>query len=124
VVSLSVLVVDDQPVIRTVLGALIEADDRLCLFGDAENGRQAIDRARPCCPDLIVCDVEMPIVDGLAAVPLLRHQCPDAVIATYSSDPAAAGAALHQGADRVFDKTTDVTAMLDDLVVLAQERRA
>jgi len=89
-VSLSVLVVDDEPIIRTVLGVLIEGDDRLCLVGEAENGRQAVDLARHCCPEAIVCDVEMPVMDGLTALPLLRQHCPHAVIAMYSSDPAAA----------------------------------
>lgn len=120
---LSVLVVDDQLIIRAMLGALIEDDDRLCLFGDAENGRDAVALVRRCCPDVIICDVEMPMMDGLAAVPLLRDHCPQAVIAMYSSDPAAASAALHQGADRIFDKSTDATAMLNDLVVLARQRR-
>lgn len=122
--SLSVLVVDDQASIRQVLATLIESDDRLSLFGTASNGHQAVEIAQRECPDAIISDVEMPVLDGIEAARLLRQLCPDGVIVMYTANPAAASAALAHGADQIFDKSTDATRMLEELVRLAHEGTA
>ena len=116
----SVLVVDDQPVYRTILAALVDTNPRLRLrlLGVAGDGLAAEEWAQQLCPDAVVLDVRMPIMDGLTALPRLRQACPDSVIAIYSSDPASAAGALQQGADLVADKAENPTRLLDRIVEL------
>jgi two-component system chemotaxis response regulator CheB len=118
--AITVLVVDDQPIYRNVLSMLVKTDPRLRLFGLAGNGQEAVDAVRDACPDAIVLDVRMPVMDGLAALPALREACADSVIVLYSSDPQSTGTALRLGATAVLDKATNATELLDRLVELCE----
>lgn len=118
----SVLIVDDQPAVLQLLTLWIEGDDRLSLAGTAQDGEAAVRWVRSRCPDAVICDLVMPVMDGIEALPLLRRACPDAVIAMYTSCPEVAGGAEQLGADAVFDKATEPSAMLDHLVNLCRIR--
>jgi chemotaxis response regulator CheB len=120
---LSVLLVDDQPHVRHLVDMLVSADPRLVLAGMARDGLSAVAEARRHCPDAIVCDVQMPVMDGLQALPLLHEACPASVIVMYSSDVDAAWRALNEGADAVFDKAHDAGLLLDHLAELCLRRR-
>jgi two-component system chemotaxis response regulator CheB len=63
-----VLVVDDSTFMRMVLRRIIEAGSELTVVGEARNGREAVALARDLKPDIITMDVEMPELDGLAAM--------------------------------------------------------
>ena len=71
-----VLLVDDQPLFRTAISSLINAQDDFTVVGEAENGLIAVERAHELKPDLIVMDVEMPVMDGVEATRLLTEQMP------------------------------------------------
>lgn len=120
---LSVLVVDDRPEIATVLSCLVDADDRLSLDGIASDGVAALAHAEEHRPDAIICDVHMPRMDGIEALPLLRATCPEAVIVMYSSDPGTAWAARELGADDVVDKADDPALLLELLITLGVNGR-
>ncbi|MBL7257447.1 response regulator [Paractinoplanes lichenicola] len=62
-----VLVVDDQPMIRAGIHAILDSQPDLSVVGEAENGRVAIERTRSLRPDVVLMDVRMPELDGLAA---------------------------------------------------------
>ncbi|HWS38388.1 MAG TPA: response regulator transcription factor [Actinoplanes sp.] len=62
-----VLVADDQPMIRAGIHAILESQADLSVVGEAENGRVAVDRCRTLRPDVVLMDVRMPELDGLAA---------------------------------------------------------
>lgn len=120
----SVLLVDDQASILEMLRTLINLDERLRIFGTAGDGKQAVDAIRAeGCPDAVVCDVEMPRMSGLEALPLLRRACPDTVIVMYTSDPTSSDAAYQLGADEVVDKTEDPSGLIDLLVEACVARR-
>jgi two-component system chemotaxis response regulator CheB len=80
-----VLVVDDSSVIRGVVSRWIEASSETVLAGLAVNGADAVRRASLLKPDIIVLDIEMPEMDGLAALPLLLKSCPQARIIMAST---------------------------------------
>ncbi|MFF5051691.1 response regulator [Micromonospora sp. NPDC000663] len=61
------LVVDDQSMIRVGIKAILDAQDDITVVGEAENGQIAIQRCRSLRPDLVLMDVRMPVLDGLAA---------------------------------------------------------
>ena len=63
----SVLVVDDQALLRTAFTSLIDAEDDLDVVGEAADGRQAVERAASLAPDVVVMDVRMPVMDGIEA---------------------------------------------------------
>ncbi|HEX4017337.1 MAG TPA: response regulator transcription factor [Frankiaceae bacterium] len=68
--SIRVLVVDDQALVRAGFGMIINAEPDLEVVGEAGNGREAIDAVRSLTPDLVLMDVRMPLMDGIEAT---RH---------------------------------------------------
>ncbi|WP_033345874.1 response regulator [Catenuloplanes japonicus] len=72
-----ILVADDQPMIRAGVRAILDSQPDMSVVGEAENGRQAIDRARSLRPDVILMDVRMPELDGLAATREVVGAAPD-----------------------------------------------
>ena len=63
----SVLVVDDEALLRTAFSALIDAEDDLEVVGEAPDGRQAVQLVASLGPDVVVMDVRMPVMDGIEA---------------------------------------------------------
>ncbi|MFF4112516.1 response regulator [Streptomyces sp. NPDC001714] len=81
--TLRVLVADDNPVIRAGLTAVLSAADDLTVVAEAEDGRAAYEAALHHRPDVILLDVRMPGVDGIAALPHLVRVAP-VMMLTYS----------------------------------------
>ena len=65
--SLTVLLVDDQSLVRTGFRMILEAEDDIEVVGEAGTGRQAVEQARALKPDVILMDVRMPEMDGIEA---------------------------------------------------------
>jgi len=63
----TVLVVDDEALLRTAFSSLIDAEDDLEVVGEAADGRQAVGLAADLGPDVVVMDVRMPVLDGIGA---------------------------------------------------------
>jgi len=66
-VTTSVLVVDDQALLRVAFSSLIDAEDDLEVVGEAADGRQAVELATRLSPNVVVMDVRMPVMDGIEA---------------------------------------------------------
>ncbi|MEV0606502.1 response regulator transcription factor [Polymorphospora rubra] len=62
-----ILIVDDQSMIRVGIRAILDSQDDMTVVGEAENGRAGVDRCRSLRPDVVLMDVRMPVLDGLAA---------------------------------------------------------
>lgn len=67
--KLRVLIVDDSAVVRSVLQRIIEREPGFQVVGTARDGQMAIERCRELRPDVVTLDVEMPVLDGLGALP-------------------------------------------------------
>lgn len=65
--SVRVLIADDQELIRTGFRMILSAADDIDVVGEARNGLEAVSMARELCPDVILMDVRMPELDGIAA---------------------------------------------------------
>jgi two-component system nitrate/nitrite response regulator NarL len=74
--QIRILVVDDTALFRSSIAELIGAQDDLTIVGEAENGLQGVEMANALKPDLVVMDVEMPVMDGVEATRLIREQLP------------------------------------------------
>lgn len=101
-----VVIADDSDDVRLLLRAQLEMDGRFAVVGEANDGSVAVEVARQQQPDLIVLDLAMPRVDGLAALPLLREAAPGARIVVLSGfDPVTvAPKVLTAGASRCVEK--------------------
>jgi DNA-binding NarL/FixJ family response regulator len=64
---ITVLVADDEALLRSAFSSLIESQDDLAVVGAAANGQQAVELAASLAPDVVVMDVRMPVMDGIAA---------------------------------------------------------
>lgn len=65
--SIRVLLVDDQAMVRTGFRLILESEPGIVVVGEASNGEQAIASAHQLKPDIVLMDVQMPVMDGLAA---------------------------------------------------------
>ena len=70
------LIVDDEPAVRKGLRMRLAAEPDLSVIGEAPDGQTALDLARDLCPDVVLMDVEMPRMDGIAATSALHALCP------------------------------------------------
>jgi DNA-binding NarL/FixJ family response regulator len=94
-----ILIVDDHPLTRDALAGLL-AHNGFDVVGQAGSGEEAIAQARELLPDLILLDLSMPGMDGLAALPKVRAAAPDAevVVLTASEDESNLLGAIRAGA--------------------------
>jgi DNA-binding NarL/FixJ family response regulator len=84
-----ILTVDDHPLLRKGIAALVNGEPDLKLVAEAANGNEAIDAFRSHRPDVTLMDLQMPEVDGLDAIDRIRSEFPQAriiVLTTYSGD--------------------------------------
>jgi len=81
-----ILIVDDQPLFRRAVATLIDSQPDFTIVGEAENGLQGVELAHERRPDLVIMDVEMPVMTGVEATRLIKDQLPDTkvVILTVS----------------------------------------
>jgi DNA-binding NarL/FixJ family response regulator len=95
-----ILSVDDHPVLREGIAAILASEADLLLVAEASNGREAIEQFRTHRPDITLMDLQMPVMGGSEAIAAIRKEFPDAriiVLTTYCGD-AQAGRALKAGA--------------------------
>jgi DNA-binding NarL/FixJ family response regulator len=85
----SILIVDDSPTVRHALCELFTREKDFDVCGEAENGKEAIERAKQLHPDLIVTDLSMPIMSGLEEARVLKQLMPTVPVIIYTahSDP-------------------------------------
>ena len=105
--DLSVLIVDDSAAVRAAFSAIIKADPGLALFGAAGDPFQAVDLMRTGLPDVILLDLELPKMDGLAFLKRIMAQRPLPVVVCSShtdSGSRSAMKALDLGAAEVLAK--------------------
>lgn len=81
----TVLIVDDNAVIRAPLRRLLESQPEFKVSGEAENGRDAINKAEQLKPDLIILDLAMPVMNGLDAATILRNMLPDVLLILFTA---------------------------------------
>lgn len=95
--SIGVLIVDDNPVVRMGLWSLLALDDTIEVWGEASSGPEAVRVAEELDPDVVLLDVRMPGGGGLDVLPALAARS-RVLMLTYSDEPAVVSQALRSGA--------------------------
>jgi DNA-binding NarL/FixJ family response regulator len=95
-----VLIADDHGIVRDGLAGVIAAQTDLEVVGSVENGAEAVESCRSLAPDVVLMDLEMPVLDGIEATRVIREEHPETavLVLTSFSDARRITAALGVGA--------------------------
>ncbi|GCE31034.1 DNA-binding response regulator [Dictyobacter alpinus] len=110
----SILLVDDHPLFRHGLSALVATCADLHVIAEATSGQEAIERAEELQPDIILMDIHMPDINGIEATRRILHTSPHIriLIITMFEDDSSVFAAMRAGARGYILKDTQKDAML------------
>ncbi|WP_239312013.1 MULTISPECIES: response regulator transcription factor [unclassified Frankia] len=115
--AVRVVVADDADGVRDLVCLLLEMEPDFVVVGQARDGAEAVEVVSRTGPDLVLLDVCMPVLDGLAALPAVRRAAPGArvVIFTGFSEQALGERALALGAHALIEKGLAADSLLDHL---------
>jgi CheY-like chemotaxis protein len=114
-VPLRVVLIDDDDGLAALLQENFEADGRFRLVGRGRNGREGLDVVRESAPDVVLMDLHMPVMGGVAATRALLEEDRNACVIAFTSsnDVREQEAARQAGARTVLAKPFDPVAFLD-----------
>lgn len=114
-----VLLVDDHPAARRTARSVLNdlGAEVAVVCGEAENGRQAIDKVRALEPDIVLLDIGMPVMDGIQAAYAIRRMAPDAKIIffTINDSPEAFAAAKLLGVSALVPKSSPASVLVSTI---------
>lgn len=105
---IKVLIVDDQKTVQEILRSYLEADPNLEFVGYANNGQEAIDLIQVHQPNVVLMDIEMPVMDGLTATQIISEQFVNTsvLIISVHNEETYLNSALQVGAKGYLKKNT------------------
>src|SRR5699024_12355952 len=111
-----VIIVDDEPLIRSGIRAILGADSNIEVLAEAGDAREAVDAVAGLRPEVMLLDIRMPRRDGLAAMPEILHARPEAnvVMLTTLGEDAYIAEAPEQAADGFLRTPSEPPALQDD----------
>ncbi|PMP95539.1 MAG: chemotaxis response regulator protein-glutamate methylesterase [Thermodesulfobacterium geofontis] len=83
--KIGVLVVEDSPIMRKLITEILKNDPEIEVIETAKTGKEAIEKAKILKPDVITLDIEMPEMDGITALKILRKEVPHTKVIMFSS---------------------------------------
>jgi DNA-binding NarL/FixJ family response regulator len=110
--DIRVLIVDDHPVVRQGLAALLGVQDGMSVAGEAADGPAALSQAAALRPDIVLLDLKLPGLDGLEVLDGLRSSGARVLVLTSATDPERTRRAVRAGAAGVLYKDIDPDALI------------
>jgi len=112
------LLVDDAVHVRRELGELLELSGRVQVVGEAGDGQEAVRLAAGLTPDVILIDLDLPLLDGCEAIRRIKHRAPAVrvVVLTIHTSTADQDRALQAGADAYVVKGASYQALLEAIL--------
>ncbi len=120
--KIRVLIVDDHPVVRVGLRALLESEPDMQVIGEAGDGAEAVTQVAALCPDVVTMDISMPGMDGLEATRRVHAACDrtQVLILTVHAHERYLFPVLKAGAAGYVLKSTVDTELIDAIRTVAQ----
>jgi len=121
-----VVVVDDDSHLRDLFKMMLELEDGFEVVGEAGDGKAAISRVEECQPDLVMLDLEMPVMDGLEALPRILEAAPRTKVVVVSGFPEESleARALAAGAAAYVAKGLSVEDLVQQLASVIEDEGA
>ncbi len=109
-----ILLVDDQHIIRQGLKSMLESNSEMEVIGEAENGKRAIEQIPILKPDIVLMDIRMPVMDGVAATQAIAQNYPDikVLVLTTFDDNEYVSQAMRLGAKGYLLKDTEPSELM------------
>jgi len=120
---MKVMIVDDHSAVRLGIRMVLEANARIEVVGEAADGRQALAMARALGPEVVLMDLRMPVMDGIAATAALReHGTAKVLVLTTFDDDEYLFGALQAGAHGFLLKSAEPEQIIDAVLAVAAGR--
>ncbi|MCX5795712.1 MAG: response regulator transcription factor [Elusimicrobia bacterium] len=118
-----VLIADDQTLFREGIKDLLENEKIVEVVGEAVDGQDVIRQAKKLKPDVILMDIKLPQIDGIAATRVIRKECPDTNVLILSSyeDEAHVMEAIQAGANGYLSKMLPASELVNALKAFAND---
>ena len=115
--NIRILVVDDHTITRDGLKALLSIYDDLDYAGEASNGEEAIELCKKIRPDVVLMDIEMPLMNGIDAASIIKEENPDIKIIALTSfaDKKLVSQAIRAGATSYILKNVSTEIIADSI---------
>jgi DNA-binding NarL/FixJ family response regulator len=119
-----IVLADDHEIVRTGIRTLLDGHPPWQVCGEAENGKEAVEKVLKLKPDLVVLDLSMPLMNGIEAAREIRKQSPQTKIIIFSmhDSPRIAEEAVHAGADAYLAKTAHFSELEKAIATLLNGR--
>lgn len=112
---ITIILADDQPAVRAGLRMRLALEADMQILGEAQNGKETLDIVSRFKPDVVIMDIEMPVMDGLAATEALKSLVPESrvIILTIHDDELSRQKAREAGAAGFVSKHANETTLLN-----------
>lgn len=123
--KITVLIADDHALIRDAWKMLLNADPRFHVVADSNNGTDALEKARQSRPQVVLMDINIPGINGIDIIPLLRKYVPGTKIIGVSNhtQPAYAVKMMHKGAMGYVTKTSSLKELIKAITEVLEGRK-
>jgi len=120
--KIKILIADDQKLIREGLKVLLEMDDKFIVIGEASNGQEAVDLYIKLRPDIVLMDIQMPVINGVEAIKKILELNKEAkiIILTTFDDDEYVYEGLKSGALGYILKDTSIEKLSESIKIIHQ----
>lgn len=114
---ITVVIYDDHDLPRESLGALLSSADDMTCIGSFENANHVIEQIRSLRPDIVLMDIEMPGIDGISAVKMIKKEFPEVriIMQTVFEDEARIFSSLQAGAEGYILKNASAEKIIESI---------